>query len=1195
MNDRAAKYEAFLDELAPVVDGEQDALERHADFLADDDEARDLRHESADVAAQLRDAGADYVPPPDLEARLMAALDGGPSAGGRSTSPGFAAPDEARRAMEERSPGDPTLAATLPAPVASQSVASQSVASQSVASQSVAAPVAPQAVDPTLAATRPAGPSEVPHTETRNVASPPKKSARGRVIAVSFVGVAALAAAGLLAVMLSGGEGDTPPAPALAIQGIEGSLQSIDRAADDGQSGVAIQRPGSDGFVALAAGEAVPAGATVRTDDRTRARLMLADGSKVVLNHATELALMSDAPRSFRIARGDSVADIAHIEGAPHVFFHTDTGQVEVLGTKLELAVTADVTNVRVSRGVVSVASKSGGTAEVREGEEALLRPEGEPQVAPVADMARAMAWSELGGEVRRSDDVVLPGIGSLRAHRPGEHQDHDHPLTLAQHSVRVRIVGNVARTEIEEVFSNDGDHTLEGVYRFPLPADAQIARLALDVDGEMQDGSFVERDRAARIWRGVIRNATPRHQRRNDEEFIWVPGPWHDPAILEWQRGGQFELRVFPIPAHGERRVILAYTQTVPPDGGERRYVYPLAHSADGSTRIGRFDVDVRVAGAERVNASGYRVTSAAEDDATRLRMSEEGFMPKGDLVVEYELPGAQRELSYWTYRGDAAAAPPEHSREQDREVLDAQRQLAEDARPYVAFSLRPQLPRATARRDRDYVIVVDSSQSMVGERYQRASELAARVVGELDRRDRFAVLACDYACRAMPGGVQAPSGQAAAQAAQWLGSVQPAGASDLVAVLREAVANVRGQRQDGRELEIIYVGDGTATVGYRRAASLAQEVRELADGEHVAVSTVGVGNDADTLALSAIARAGGGHYLPYVPGERTSVAAMSVVESTYGVSLEAPRVELPDGLSDVAPAELPTIRAGEEVTVVARMDWDRVDGNVVLHGTVAGRPFEQRYAVQLVPTDAAGNRFVPRLWAAGRIEELQLGGRGEDRAKVIALSKAYGVMSRYTSLLVLESEAMFRAFRVDRNESAPEWTGEEDVVEGGADGALEVAGGVLAEGQATGGRGGYVLPGRVARHSRRRHSAAPAARPRAADADSRGRDERLRWRWRCASGVERVVDGAELAVARHAGARRPGCSAGAGAAPAPVPAAASPARTLDAPRLVSRRRDSGRAPSRPPPSARRRGGPSRRWRRTRTAVTAIARRCGG
>ena len=74
MTERAEKYEAFLDDLALVVEGDAAALERHADFLADDDEARDLRHEAAAVARELELAGADYAHPADFEARLLALL-----------------------------------------------------------------------------------------------------------------------------------------------------------------------------------------------------------------------------------------------------------------------------------------------------------------------------------------------------------------------------------------------------------------------------------------------------------------------------------------------------------------------------------------------------------------------------------------------------------------------------------------------------------------------------------------------------------------------------------------------------------------------------------------------------------------------------------------------------------------------------------------------------------------------------------------------------------------------------------------------------------------------------------------------------------------------------------------------------------------------------------------------------------------
>ena len=41
-----------------------------------------------------------------------------------------------------------------------------------------------------------------------------------------------------------------------------------------------------------------------------------------------------------------------------------------------------------------------------------------------------------------------------------------------------------------------------------------------------------------------MIQNAAPKAPKPK-EEIIWVPGPWRDPALLEWQRGGRFELKI--------------------------------------------------------------------------------------------------------------------------------------------------------------------------------------------------------------------------------------------------------------------------------------------------------------------------------------------------------------------------------------------------------------------------------------------------------------------------------------------------------------------------------------------------------------------------------------------------------------------------------------------------------------------------
>jgi Mg-chelatase subunit ChlD/tetratricopeptide (TPR) repeat protein len=808
-----------------------------------------------------------------------------------------------------------------------------------------------------------------------------------------------------------------------------GSLAVVDRAASDGASGVDIAPAEGGAFAPTSRGGAVTPGSRLRTDERTRAEIALADGTRIHLDHATEIKLGTSG-RDLVMARGNLVADVAHLESGPNATFETPSGRVEVLGTRFALSATDKHTSVRVVRGVVRLRAGDR-TVEVRAGEEGTVEAGGAPEVSAAGDLVSAIGWSEILAPDQPEDEVPA-GIGELRAYKPGEKRDRDWRLSLASHKVTVRIVGNVARTEIEETFQNDSAVRLEGVYKFPLPPDARIERLALDVDGKMEEGAFVARERASKIWRGVIRKATPRPQIATDD-IVWVPGPWRDPALLEWQRGGRFELRIFPIPARGARTVQLAYTQVLPPQGGERRYVYPLPHRADKTPAAKQFDLDIRLAGADPAvepRVQNYGLEQSRDGDAYRYTLKAANFLPRGDLVVEYSQPDRGAELRAWSYAGAAAAAPTMAASKRggaDPAVVEAQKVVAADQRGTALIALRPVLPRWTEARERDYVIVLDSSQSMVGERFTRARRLAAALVGEMDRRDRFAVLACDIDCKSFAEQAQAPSAATAKRLAAWLDELQPAGASDVVAGLDRAAHLLDRDRSDDRDVWVLYVGDGMPSVGYRRMADLRAESAAIAGRARVSISTVGIGGDADTSALATLARAGGGHYMPYVPGQRAELAALSILETTFGVSLKNPVVELPAGLDEVSPAELPTLRAGQEMLVAARLSGP-VKGDVVLRGTVGGKKYENRFPLTLAPSSARGNAFVPRLWAALTIERLELEGRGEDQARIIALSQAYAVLSRHTSLLVLESPAMFKAFGVDRSRPAVEWTGDED-----------------------------------------------------------------------------------------------------------------------------------------------------------------------
>nr|HEX4315686.1 VIT domain-containing protein [Kofleriaceae bacterium] len=958
-----------MDELELLVSGDVDAIAKCADHLAGCDACRDARHDAERAAAAVRGAGGDYVAQPDaLMARVMAALD-------TVTMPAAVAPVAAAATSSATSPSTTPL--------------------------------------PSRSATKPTSPATAGSRRRVWLGA-----AVGSALAAGVIGVVAMSTTGS-----SGGGGS-------AATGTIGKLSTIDRAAA-GAGGVDVKV--GDAWQPLAVNAAIPAGAELRTDDKTRIAVDLEDGTRIVADHATTIAFDPAEARHVRLEAGRVVADVAHVDNRP-ASFATPTATVDVVGTRFALTAADQLTSVQVVRGAV-VLHDAKQKEDVRAGEEGVID-HGAMSVAAEPTVAGETAWAELEQPQATGSDDAAAGLGSLRAYKPGEARDRDWNLALAKHDVKVRIVGPIARTEITETFRNDSDSTLEGRYQFPLPPDAQIDALALDnkdAPGGFIEGAFVDKQRGSRIFQGVVDKAAPHPAQIARPEIIWVPGRWRDPALLEWQRGGRFELRVFPIPAKGARTIKLAYTQVVAPHGAAREYVYPLPHSHDGSTVADQMSVDVEVRGAQpgSVRAATYDLQKDPARQVDALTMTAPGFVPRGDLVIDYRAADGDAEVRAWSYAGGAAVAPDDklaakHGVGIDPKVVDAQRAVAADTRPTAVLALAPKLPRWRDDKPRDYAIVLDTSQSMVGERFTRARQLALAMIRDIDRRDRVTVLACDSECRVF-GDLRAPSAGMSSGVAHWLDAQAPAGASDVVASVR-AAQDALSKGDGDRDRWVMYVGDGFASTGFRGAGDIDRAIGASKSGARV--TTIGIGADADTAVLEALARGGGGSFVRFTPGQRTELAAGEALASSFGSALRDATVELPANLVDAAPATLPTIRGGEEVLVAARLTGD-VHGDVVLRGTVGGQKFEQHYPLQLAVSTAAGNGFVPRLWASLAIDDLERGGRGDDRARIVALSQGYGVMSRETSLLVLESQAMFDAYGVDRAQPGVKWTGEEDLDE--------------------------------------------------------------------------------------------------------------------------------------------------------------------
>lgn len=724
-----------------------------------------------------------------------------------------------------------------------------------------------------------------------------------------------------------------------------------------------------------------------------RVTYRLSDGTRLTLDQQSELVLGEEG-RALRVTRGLARFDVVKRPDLPPLAVTLPNGGVQVLGTELVVRAGESLSVVEVLRGLVAV-DQGDKRARVKAGEAAWLVPGRGPVVR-----AASVPQHDDDGE-RVSSDL---GFGTLRARRPGGKTDAERPLRLTDHQVKVRLQGAFSHTTVEEAFASDEPHELEGIYRFTLPPGAQVAELSLLVDGRWEEGAFVERERAEKIWAGVIRNATPIIKRREVVEYIWVPGPWKDPALLSWSAGNTFELRIFPIPARGERRVRIAYTETLPLVSGARRYTLPLP--SDGSNiRAERFSLDLAIGGSvlrKDVRIANYALVE--EDEATlRYTKTINNFKPVGDLLVEVPEPESMGDVTAvgWA-RGEGPA----------REG-------------YLAFGLRPSLAELQSDEGPlDLVVLVDTSYGIQRARLNRAAELVAHLFESLGSEDRAQVLACATTCRPL-GGFDLVSAERGKELSERLTKVDPLGSTRLVAAFREASALLAERGTPETRRRIIYIGDGVQSVGELDGRRVGETIRELTGETRVTV--VSLGGETDPVALTAMASGPAGSVLDATRIGSVRATAGLAARRQRGLPLKDVTLELPSGLFAVAPEALGELWPGDERFVTARVDGlPALDGELTLRGTLGGERVERRWRILASLEERAGHAFVPRLWAERRIADLSGRDDADSRREVIALSAAHHLLSRHTALLVLESPAMARAFDVAPTRPVADWNGD-------------------------------------------------------------------------------------------------------------------------------------------------------------------------
>ncbi len=766
---------------------------------------------------------------------------------------------------------------------------------------------------------------------------------------------------------------------------------------------VAISGPGGVHSPALEAGTFLgkgahlEAGQVLETPRGTLAELRLQGGIRVRMNEDTALTLpAADAASRLVLSRGEivvltepgSTAELAVAAGDEVLTLTRGEAQIRHAGAARRFAVVSGSAELQAPSRTLTLAP--GESIDAPLPEEQTRRPE--LSLAPLQETS----WSRTFEAAARIADEVPAGVGSLTARRPGSSAERQR-LHLTDQAVTVNISGRIAHTEVEQAFFNDRPAVLEGIYRFPMPGDGSVSGLSLLVGNRWMEGEIVEKTRARRIFSSIVDATIPR-----------------DPALLEWERGNLFKLRIFPIPGRGERRVRLSYTQVLPVSGDHVRYRFPLAGSGAGGTEIERFKFDVTVDGEAldqaqlaNIGTPMMALDRSMEGQQVKLSAEREHFIPTADIGVD--IPVAEEEARIHTAT-----------------------HLDRDGQAYFMVSVRPELELPTPQGPTTYAFVLDRSHSTSPELWTVARGMVEALSTSMDPEDRFAVLACDTACDLAPGGLLAPQPSDLDEAQRFLDAQDMAGASDLGGMLVSAAEALDRSGAAGERV-IVYLGDGTPSSGELAADKLA---RRLADPlRDTRVMAVALGARSDLTTLGAIVQQTGGDILRADPrDDRQQLVRELRLRSRVPVVNDL-ELDLPDGMTAVHRHGSAGLRSGDSLVLLGKLRRP-VHDEIIVRARGAKGPVEARFRVDLEAdrSSPGEHRHLPRTWAQAEIAHLTQTRGAEAREEIIALSKHYTVMSRHTSLLVLENDAMYREFNVVRAaKNTDKWDGK--LTESGAD----------------------------------------------------------------------------------------------------------------------------------------------------------------
>ncbi|NES96264.1 MAG: after-VIT domain-containing protein [Desertifilum sp. SIO1I2] len=558
----------------------------------------------------------------------------------------------------------------------------------------------------------------------------------------------------------------------------------------------------------------------------------------------------------------------------------------------------------------------------------------------------------------------------------------------LKHTAVNAQIDGNLSRVEVIQSFENPFSEPLEAIYIFPLPDEAAVDQMEIQIGDRTLKGSIKKREEAQALYQQAKQQGKTA-------------------GLLEQERDNIFTQSLANIQPGEQIQVIIRYSDRLKFEGENYEFIFPMVvgpryipgnpidNSSDtdivpDASRISppivppgtrsRHEISLNLtlsAGVPiaEVRSPSHRIEINRTGERLQIQLGDDDTLPNKDFILRYQIASEQTQTTILTQ--------------------------ADERGGHFALYFIPALTyRPEEIIPKDVVFLVDTSGSQGGFPLQKCQEMMRQFIASLNPGDTFSILDFSTHVRRLSETPLANTPENRARALTYINQLNACGGTEMLSGLRAAI---NAPTPEGRLRSVVLLSDGY--IG-NETQIFAEVQANLKRGNRL--YSFGAGSSVNRFLLNRVAEIGRGTCQIIRHDEPTTVAEKFFRQMNNPVLVNIEVAWEGDGEPPcIYPSAAPDLFAEQPLVLMGRKA-DATAGKLRISGTCGGgQAYAQTFDLNF---EAAGNPAIAQLWGRARIKELmnQMAS-GEVKSGVESVTDTaltYHLLSQYTAFVAISDD---------------------------------------------------------------------------------------------------------------------------------------------------------------------------------------------